>query len=106
MGDLLKVQFATVTQNDTVVCTGASVASTVLSVSICNTEASDDGTFDMRVRDDGAGEGYYVYKTQPLPSEATFIHNDKIILLPNDTLVVNSSAGQDIDVVVSYLEQT
>jgi hypothetical protein len=106
MGDLLKVQFATVTNADTTVCTGASIASTVLSVSLCNTEAADDGTFDMRVRDGGSGDGYYIYKTQSLPSESTFIHNDKIILMTTDTLVVNSSSGQDIDIVVSYLEQT
>jgi len=106
MGDLLKVQFATVTNTDVTVCTGAAVSCTVLSVSLCNTEAADDGTFDMRVRDGGAGDGYYIYKTQSLPSEATFVHNDKIILLPTDILVVNSSSGQDIDVVVSYLEQT
>ena len=105
MGDLLKVQFGTVTNSDVTVCTGASIASTVLSVSLCNTEAADDGTFDMRVRD-GGGTEYFIYKTQSLPSEATFIHNDKIILLPSDILVVNSSSGQDIDVVVSYLEQT
>ena len=105
MGDLLKVQFGTVTNADVTVCTGASIASTVLSVSLCNTEAADDGTFDMRVRDGGSTD-YYIYKTQSLPSEATFIHNDKIILLPSDILVVNSSSGQDIDVVVSYLEQT
>ena len=105
MGDLLKVQFGTVTNADVTVCTGASIASTVLSVSICNTEASDDGTFDMRVRDGGSTD-YYIYKTQSLPSESTFIHNEKIILLPSDILVVNSSSGQDIDVVVSYLEQT
>ena len=84
MGDLLKTTLNNVTNAEVTVCTGASVASTVLSVTICNEESADDGTFTMQVKDGGSGTGYLIY----------------------NTLVVSSSSGQDFDVIVSYLEQT
>ena len=106
MGDLLKTTLNNVTNAEVTVCTGASVASTVLYVTICNEESADDGTFTMQVKDDRSGTGYLIYNDQSLPSLSTFEHSDKIVLLPNDTLVVSSSSGQDFDVIVSYLEQT
>ena len=112
MGDLLKVAFATITQASgnasgvDQVLTGASIASTVLSVSLCNTHATNDETFSMSVKDGDSTE-YFIYAIQSLPGGSTFIHNDKIILMTGDTLnVVSPSASADIDVVVSYLEQT
>jgi hypothetical protein len=112
MGDLLKVAFATITQatgnaaGQDLVLTGASVASTILSVTLCNTHASNDETFSMSVKDGDSTE-YFVYVTQSLPAASTFVHNDKIILMTGDTLnVVSPSGTADIDVVISYLEQT
>jgi len=112
MGDLLKVAFATITQasgssgGQDLVLTGASIASTVLSVTLCNTHASNDETFSMSVKDGDSTE-YFVYVTQSLPAASTFVHNDKIILMTGDTLnVVSPSGSADIDVIISYLEQT
>ena len=112
MGDPLKVAFATITQatgnssGQDLVLTGASIASTVLSVSLCNTHATNDETFSMSVKDGDSTE-YFIYAIQSLPGGSTFIHNDKIILMTGDTLnVVSPSASADIDGVVSYLEQT
>ena len=112
MADTLKVAFATITSasgnasNEDLVLTGTNPACTVLSVSLCNTHASNDETFSMSVKDGDSTE-YFVYHTQSLPALATFIHNDKIILMNGDTLnIVSPSGSADIDVVVSYLEQT
>ena len=41
MGDLLKTTLNNVTNAEVTVCTGASVASTVLSVTICNEESAE-----------------------------------------------------------------
>ena len=106
MGDLLKTQLSNVTEAAVTVCTGASITSTVLSVTICNEEAADPGTFSMQIQDGGSGTGYFIYKDQALPSYATFEHSDRIVLMNADTLVIDSSAGQDFDVIVSCLEQT
>ena len=112
MADTLKVAFATITQatgnssGQDLVLTGTNPACTVLSVSLCNTHASNDETFSMSVKDGDSTE-YFIYVTQSLPAASTFIHNDKIILMNGDTLnVVAPSGSADIDVIVSYLEQT
>ena len=112
MGDLLKVAFATITQasgsaaGEDQVLVSASVGCTVLSISLCNTHASNDETFSVSVKDGNTTE-YFLYHTQSLPALSTFIHSDKIALLPTDTLnVVSPSGSADIDVIVTYLEQT
>ena len=112
MADVLKVAFATITQasgsaaGQDLVLTGTNPACTVLSVSLCNTHASNDETFSMSVKDGDSTE-YFIYSAQSLPGGTTFIHNDKIILMTGDTLnVVAPSGSADIDVIVSYLEQT
>jgi len=56
MADVLKVAFATITQasgdasGQDLVLTGTNPACTVLSVSLCNTHASNDETFSMSAR--------------------------------------------------------
>jgi len=109
MGDLLKNTPVNITNSatETTICTGASIASTVLSILICNEETTDDGTFSIRVKDNSNSDtAYYIYKDQSLPSTATFEHTDKITLMPNDTLTCISSAGQVFCILVNYLEQT
>jgi len=91
---------------DVTIATSANVGTTILSVSLCNTESDDPCTFTLRVRDNGSAD-YYIYHTQSLPSYGTFVHNAKICLLPNDILVANlDAASQVVDVYVSKLEQT
>ena len=63
----------------------------VLSISICETAGAAE-TFNLYVDDDDGGTDHYIYHTQALGANETFIHNDRIVL--------------DVDVVVSYLEQT
>lgn len=106
MADLLKNQFG-IAKTDTAyeITVGGSKAWTILSISICNTEADDDATFDLYVDTDGAGADAYIYKAQSLPGGATFIHSDKIVLSAAQKLGFIATASQDIDVYISYLEQ-
>jgi len=106
MADVLKSQFG-IAKTDTAyeITVGGSKLWTILSISICNTEASDAATFDLYVDTDGSGTDAYIYKTQALDSLATFIHNDKIVLAAGLKLGFVATASQDIDVVVTYLEQ-
>ena len=70
---------------------------------------SNDETFSMFCTTANKGTPIYVYKTQDLPAKATFIHNDKIILLASEELWIESASDPDdtdgIHVVVSYLDQ-
>ena len=77
----------------------------VLSISICET-AGNAETFDLYVDDGDGGTDHYIYKTQALGANETFIHNDKIVLEATDMLGFITASSADVDVVVSYLEQT
>ena len=77
----------------------------VLSVLLCETGAAAE-TFDLYVRDDGGANDYYIYKTQALGANATFEHTSKFVLEATDTLCVALASAGNVDVVVSYLDQT
>ena len=107
MGDLLKNEFG-IAKTDTAYeeTVGSGETWTIISISICNTEADDDATFDIYVDTDGSGADAYIYQAQALPGGATFIHSDKIVLTTGQKLGFVATASQDIDVFTSYLEQT
>ena len=44
--------------------------------------------------------------TQALGANETFVHNDKIVLEATDMLGFITASSADVDVVVSYLDQT
>ena len=77
----------------------------VLSISICETAGAAE-TFDLYVDDDDGGTDHYIYKTQALGANETFEHTSKIVLEANDMLGFITASSADVDVVVSYLEQT
>ena len=77
---------------------------TVLSISICETAGAAE-TFDLYVDDNDGGTDHYIYKTQAIGANETFEHTSKIVLEATDMLGMIASSG-DLDVVVSYLDQT
>jgi hypothetical protein len=99
------------------VANSATTYQTILSISLCNTSATVDHTFDIYIKDvGGAHDGgsantlYYLYITQSLPSLSTFVHNDKIMLQSQEELYVlldsNTAPVNSIHIITSYLEQT
>ena len=102
MADLLKSQFG-IAKTDTAyeITVGTDKAWTILSISMCNTEADDDGTFDLYVDTDGSGADAYIYKAQALPGGATFIHSDKIVLAAAQKRGFVATANQDSEVYIS-----
>jgi len=77
---------------------------TVLSITICETAGAAE-TFDLYIDDGDAGTDHYIYKDQAIGAKETFVHNDRIVLEGTDMLGIVASSG-DLDVVVSYLDQT
>tara|TARA_R110000824_G_scaffold373105_1_gene563352 strand:- start:591 stop:923 length:333 start_codon:yes stop_codon:yes gene_type:complete len=110
MGDLLKSTYTNIANSvtDTVICTGASVTSTVISLLVCNIEASTDATFTLTVVDNSNSNTVsIIYEDQSLPAKATFEHTSKITLMPSDTLKLQLGVSdQSANIVCSYLEQT
>ena len=77
----------------------------VLSVLLCETAGAAE-TFDMYVDDNAGGTDYYIYKTQALAANATFEHTSKIVIEATDRLCLITASAANVDVVVSYLDQT
>ena len=104
--EVLKVSLtATVTALERKLIDGAAGHTyTVLSITICETAGAAE-TFDLYVDDGGGGTDYYIYKDQAIGAKETFVHNDRIVLEGLDHLSILASSG-DLDVVVSYLDQT
>ena len=104
--ELMKVALKpTCSNSETKLIDGASGKTyVVLSISICET-AGNAETFDLYVDDGDGGTDHYIYKTQALGANETFVHNDKIVLEATDMLGFITASSADVDVVVSYLEQ-
>jgi len=77
----------------------------VLSISICETAGAAE-TFDLYVDDGDGGTDHYIYKSQAIGANETFVHNDRIVLEATDMLGIITANSADLDVVVSYLDQT
>ena len=78
---------------------------TVLSVTICETGGAAE-TFNLLIDDGGGGADTYIYHTQALGANETFVHNDRIVMEASDHLSIITASSSDIDVCVSYLLQT
>ena len=78
---------------------------TVLSVTICET-AGNAETFNLLIDDGGGGSDTYIYHTQALAAKATFEHTSKFVMEASDHLSIITASTSDIDVCVSYLDQT
>ena len=77
----------------------------VLSISICEPAGAAE-TFDLYVDDGDGGTDHYIYKSQAIGANETFVHNDRIVLEATDMLGMITANSADLDVVVSYLDQT
>ena len=56
--------------------------------------------------DDGGSTDNFIYKTQALAANATFEHTTRIVLEGTDELGFVTGGAANVDVTVSYLDQT
>jgi hypothetical protein len=78
---------------------------TVLNISLCETAGADE-TFDLYIRDDAGANDYEIYSDQALAANATFEHTTRIVLEAADVLSGKLGSTGNVDVVISYLDQT
>ena len=78
---------------------------TILNISICETAGAAE-TFDLYIRDDAGGRMSEVYSDQALAANATFEHTTRIVLEATDVLSAQTGSSANVDVVISYLDQT
>ena len=82
----------------------AGTTATVLSVTICETGGAAE-TFNLLI-DDGGSNDTYIYHTQALGANETFEHTTQFVIEADDHLSIITASSSNIDVCVSYLEQT
>ena len=78
---------------------------TVLNLSLCETAGAAE-TFDLYVRDDAGANDFEIYSDQALAANATFEHTTRLVLEATDVLSAKLASSGNVDVVISYLEQT
>jgi hypothetical protein len=77
----------------------------ILSILICETAGAAE-TFDLYIDNDGSGTDIEIYSDQALGANETFEHTTKFIIGGTDHLCAATANGADVDIVVSYLDQT
>ena len=105
--ELLKVAYANAASNSEVKLIDGSSGHTyvILSITICETAGAAE-TFDLYTMDDGGSTDNFIYKTQPLAANATFEHTSKLVIEGTDELGFITGGSANVDVTVSYLDQT
>ena len=105
--ELLKVSHtAGVSNSESVLINGVSGHTYAnLSISICETAGAAE-TFDLYIDDNGGGTDYEIYSDQALGANETFIHNVRIVIEGTDHLCAATASSANVDIVVTYLDQT
>ena len=105
--ELLKVsRNAGVTNSESVLIDGVSGHTyTILSILICETAGAAE-TFDLYIDNDGGGTDIEIYSDQALGANETFEHTTKFVIGGTDHLCAATGGSADVDIVVSYLDQT
>ena len=105
--EVLKVALkATLTNSEHVLINGVSGHTyTVLSITFCETAGAAE-TFDLYIDDGGGGTDYEIYSDQALGANETFEHTSRIVLEDEDHLCAATASSANVDVVISYLDQT
>ena len=78
---------------------------TVLSITICETAGAAE-TVDLYIDDDGGGTDYEILSDQAVGANETFEYTGRIVLTDEDHLCAATASGANVDVVISYLDQT
>ena len=105
--EVLKVALkAGLTNAESVLINGVSGHTyTILSITFTETAGAAE-TFDLYIDDDGGGTDYEIYSDQALAANSTFEHTSKFVMEGTDHLCAATASSANVDVVVSYLDQT
>ena len=78
---------------------------TILNITLCETGSADE-TFDIYIDPLGGSNDTYLYKAQAIAANATFEHTTRLTMEATDVLYGITASAANVDVVISYLEQT
>ena len=90
---------------DRAIETNASTRSTIIGISLANT-TTGAVSVSVLIGDDASSEGYYL-KDVLVPPKSTLKPlgpAEKLILAPNNTLLLQSNKSNSVDAVLSYVD--
>ena len=97
---------AGVTNSESVLINGVSGHTyTILSMFFCETAGAAE-TFDLYIDDGGGGTDYEILSDQALGANETFEFTSRLVIVDTDHLCAATDNGANVDVVISYLDQT
>ena len=105
--EVLKVSHtAGVTNSESVLINGVNGHTyTILSITICETAGAAE-TVDLYIDDDGGGTDYELLSDQAVGANETFELTTKFVITDTDHLCAITASSANVDIVVSYLDQT
>ena len=105
--EVLKVSLkAGVTNSENVLLNGVNGHTyTILSIVMTET-AGEAETVDLYIDDGGGGTDYEILSDQAIGANETFVFNDRLVLEDEDHLCAATASSANVDIVVSYLDQT
>ena len=105
--EVLKVSHtAGVTNSESVLINGVSGHTyTILSILITETAGAAE-TVDLYIDDGGGGTDYEVLSDQAVGANETFEFTGRLVLVDEDHLCAAAASSANIDIVISYLDQT
>jgi len=106
--EVLKVSLkAGVTNSENVLLNGVNGHTyTILSIVMTETAGAAGETIDLYIDDGGSGTDYEILSDQAIGANETFVFNDRLVLEDEDHLCAITASSANIDIVVSYLDQT
>ena len=105
--EVLKVSHsAAVSNSEVVLINGVSGHTyTILSIIITETAGAAE-TVDLYIDDDGGGTDYEVLSDQAVGANETFEFTSRLVIEGTDHLCAITASSANVDIVVSYLDQT
>jgi hypothetical protein len=105
--ELLKVSHtAGVTNSESVLLNGVNGHTyTILSIIVTETAGAAE-TFDLYLDDGGGGTDYEILSDQALGANETFEFTTRLVLEDEDHLCAATASSANVDIIVSYLDQT
>jgi len=78
---------------------------TILSILITETAGAAE-TVDLYIDDDGGGTDYEILSDQAVGANETFEFTGRLVIVDTDHLCAAAASSANIDIVISYLDQT
>ena len=78
---------------------------TILNITLCETAGAAE-TFDLYLDPLAGSNDTEIYSDQAIAANATFEHTTRLVMEATDVLYGQTASSADVDVVISYLDQT